>query len=564
MNRRRVIFFILIIALSIFLRLWRLSEVPVSLFGDELDVGYHAYSILKTGKDYTGEPWPLHFRSLAEWRTPLYLYSAVPSVYAFGISPLGVRLPAAFFGVLSIVAFYLMIRKLTDNEIVALCSSFFMTISPWHIQYSRAGFEVTQLLFFLIFGFYLFLKSLDDGRYLWLSAIFFALTPWIYSTAKFFTPFILFFIFVLWRKEILKMRLKHLVWAVASFLLIGGPIAYSTLFGGGSQRFSYISVFTDPTIEQEIGFARTNDALVRGYGFTPTFLDRYFHNKFFFWGKNILNNYFQAFSTDFLFNRGDPNLRHSIEGMGQLYKVDVIILVLGLVVFFAKYKSRRVRVFIALWILLGVVPSAITREGGNHATRLIITLPIYIFLMSFGFWFLWKHSKLLTLLYSLLLFLSFIFYQHNYWIHNPWYSERWWHAGWRDGIAAVVDNEKNYDRVVITSADEPPWVFFAAWFEYPPDRWQREFPIGNDVDLAGFGRVSHIDKYYFGSPEVAGVYSWGQVLDSETLYLASAKEVNVNLIREPERTPSDLILISSIAYPSGEPAFYLFSGRDKQ
>ncbi len=39
---------ILILLIASFLRLFKLTQVPVSLFGDELDVGYHAYSILKT------------------------------------------------------------------------------------------------------------------------------------------------------------------------------------------------------------------------------------------------------------------------------------------------------------------------------------------------------------------------------------------------------------------------------------------------------------------------------------------------------------------------------------
>ena len=84
----------MIIILAVFLRVWKVDKVPVSLFGDELDVGYQAYSILKTGRDYNGNFMPLHFQSMAEWRTPLYLYSCVPTVFIFGISPLGVRLPA--------------------------------------------------------------------------------------------------------------------------------------------------------------------------------------------------------------------------------------------------------------------------------------------------------------------------------------------------------------------------------------------------------------------------------------------------------------------------------------
>jgi hypothetical protein len=74
---------IAILIVAAFLRLWKLSQVPVSLFGDEVDVGYQAYSILKTGRDYYGNFLPVHFHSLAEWRTPLYIYTAVPTVAIF-------------------------------------------------------------------------------------------------------------------------------------------------------------------------------------------------------------------------------------------------------------------------------------------------------------------------------------------------------------------------------------------------------------------------------------------------------------------------------------------------
>ena len=158
-------------------------------------------------------------------------------------------------------------------------------------------------------------------------------------------------------------------------------------------------------------------------------------------------------------------------------------------------------------------------------------------------------------------FISFIFYQHNYWVHYTWDSERWWHAGFKEAIQGVKEIDKDYEKIVISTRSEPPWIFFAAWYQYSPALWQKNFPIGNDVTLSGFGKISHIDKFYFGSPE-GGLYDWGKVIDSKTLYMASAKEVNINLIMEPERTPSDLKLIKSIAYPSGEPAFYLFTKKD--
>lgn len=338
---------ILILLLATFFRFWKISQNPISLFGDELDLGYQAYSVLKTGEDYYGNFLPIHFHSLAEWRTPLYLYSAVPTVAIWGITPLGVRVPAAVFGVLGILAIYLFIRELTGKESLALISAGIMTISPWHLQYSRAGFEVTQMLFLLLMGLWLFFRSINkkNGKLLWLSVACLVLTPWVYSTAKLFTPLLLIFLFIVWRKQILSFSRKHLISACIAGLVVGIPIAYSTLFGGGAQRFDYLSVFTDPTIEGQVGEARIQDAHARGplvVGISPLLSDKIFHNRFTVIGSVIIRNYLQAFSSEFLFIQGDPDLRQSIES-GEFYKIDAIFLILGSALFFFKVRMRDSR-----------------------------------------------------------------------------------------------------------------------------------------------------------------------------------------------------------------------------
>jgi len=558
---------LVILLIAGILRFWKISEVPVSLFGDELDVGYHAYSILKTGRDYSGNFMPIHFQSLAEWRTPLYLYSAVPTVALFGISPLGVRLPAAFFGVLGVWALFLLIKELTKNELIALVSSVVMAFSPWHIQYSRAAFEVTELLVFLLFGLYFFLKALKESRYLWIAATFLTFTPWIYSTAKLFAPVLLLFLFTVWRKELLKFPRKDLVKAAVAGLLIGLPIAYSTLFGGGLQRAGHLSIFTDPTRETEVGVARQTDARMRGEmgeGLQPTAFDKLTHNKVTFWTERIVGNYLQAFSTEFLFVKGDLNLRHSIDGVGQFYWIEAVTLLMGVILFFTKYKDRRAKLFLAFWILFGVVPSAITRDGGRHATRLILILPPLVFLTAFGLveglsLIKFPLRKLAAIAYLGIWILEFGFYQHNFWIHNPWNAERWWHAGFKESILTIKEIDKDYDRIIISMAGEPAWIFFAGWYEYPPDKWHEGFPFKKQF-VEGFGEISFIDKFFFGTPDAdIEIYGLARVIDSRTLYMANAKEIGANLIREPSRTPEELVLIKAIAYPSGEPAFYLFS-----
>src|SRR3989344_3615893 len=146
---------LLILVIAAILRIWKINEVPVSLFSDELDVGYQAYSFLKTGKDYFGNPWPLHFQSYVENRAPLYIYSAVPTVAVFGITPYGIRLPAAIFGILGVWMMYLLVNeislyKLNDNKfkhIFCFCLRFFYYLNPSDIFFGGGVFWIYHIFF---------------------------------------------------------------------------------------------------------------------------------------------------------------------------------------------------------------------------------------------------------------------------------------------------------------------------------------------------------------------------------------------------------------------------------
>lgn len=566
METKKVILIVILIFAS-FLRLWKLDLVPPSLFGDELDLGYHAYSVLKTGKDYSGNFLPLHFQSIAEWRTPLYLYSAIPTVAIFGISPWGVRLPAAIFGILGVLAIYFLTSKLTNNKNIGLLSAAVLAISTWHIQYSRAGFEVTEMLLFYLLGLYFFICSFKNNKLLPLSAVFLALTPWVYSTAKLYLPLTLIVLLLIWNKEIFKISKRYLLYTFLVFLLTGGAIVWSTIYGGGASRFAYISVFTDPTTIPEVGFDRLNDAKSRNpgelIGRSPNLEDRVIHNKFTWWKDVIVRNYFQAFSTQFLFINGDINLRHSPHLVGELYKVESVFLLLGLFYFFTKPYDKRVRFLVISLLLLAPIPSAITRDGGMHATRLFFLLPFLLFFVSLGLYHSYKSvSKSYKIIFLVTVFIiysiSFYLYRHNYFVHYPTYSERWWHSGFEDAIKTAVSESKNYDKVIISMADEPAFIFFLGWSQYSPELIHGKL-FKEKETITNFGEITKIGKYYFGSPLIQNVYDLGSKLPEKILYVASAKEVNVNLILEPNRTPRDLKLIKSVAYPSGVPAFYLFT-----
>ena len=560
---------IVILLLASLLRLWRLDRVPVSLFTDELDVGYQAYSILKTGKDYFGNPWPLHFQSYVEYRAPLYIYSTVPSVAVFGITPYGVRLPAAIFGILGVLMLYFLVKEIDKSETLALTSAFLMALSPWHIHYSRAGFEVSELLFLILGAIYFFLKSIKKPKFLWVSALLLGLAPWTYSTAKLFAPALIIFLAFVWSKDLVKFPRKHLIRVVLVLLVLILPLIYVVVFGGGAYRFKNISVLGDQSTISEISLARLSDAQVRNTyngGIVPKIASRIVNNKFVVWTSKISTNYLESFSTQFLFLKGDISSRHSVVGVGQFYKLDAIFLVLGIILFFKSKldggaESKKNKAVISFWVIFGAVPSSLTIEGGGHATRLILILPPLIFLISFGLVetvnFIKNrfYKKIFILSYAVLLLISLFFYQYNYWVRYPWYSEKSWYAGYKEAIEAVKEYENQYDKIVITNAEERPYIFLASYYPYDPNVWQRGFGEGY---VAGFGDLKKVGKFYFGQVEgKIGMDKLSLVMDEDTLYIASKREIAPNLISEPSRVPAGLHLVRVITLPSGEPAFYL-------
>lgn len=578
MNRFKFIL-IAILLLASFLRIWRLDEVPVSLFGDELDVGYQAYSILRTGRDYSGNPWPLHFHSLAEWRTPLYLYSSVPTVAMFGISPWGVRLPAALYGVLGVFVFYLLVKELLGYgrkqsfernhvEAISLIGALLIAISPWHIQYSRAGFEVTQMLALFLLGILFFFKGLKNGKWLPLSAVFLTLTPWSYSTAKLFTPMVIVVMILIWRKDLFAIGKKWLLWSFAALIVVGFPIVYSTAFGGGTARFSYLSIFTDPTVVPQIGWDRLRDDRVKDpsvqFGVQPNFIDKIFHNKFLYWSNMLIKNYLEVFSTQFLFIKGDLNLRHSPSEMGQFYRIEIVFLLIGIAFFLISPISKKIKTLLVFWLLSAPIPAILTRDGGMHATRLFFLLPMFILLIALGIYYVFEktpkyYKKIVFWAVAFVYILTFTLYQHSFWNHYPWESERWWHAGFKESFQKIKEVERSYDRIIISTYGEPPWIFFAGWYEYPPEIWQENFPFPK-ISLPGYGEISHLGKFYFSSPPLKnGIYSLSEFVDAETLYLASAKEFNIDFIKEPGSLPKNLKMVLAVPFPSGEPAYYLLT-----
>ena len=187
-----------IFILAILLRFIWLDKIPPSLYSDEADQGYNAYSIMKTGKDEHGVFLPVSLRSFGDWKPPLPSYLMIPAIAIFGLNEFSVRLPSAIFGVGSVILTFFLIYEIFRNNIfktkLALLSSFFLTVSPWHILQSRSAMLVIIGLFFLEAGIYLFFKARSQPKFLLLSSTSFVLSIYSYYGMRVIAPLLIIYL----------------------------------------------------------------------------------------------------------------------------------------------------------------------------------------------------------------------------------------------------------------------------------------------------------------------------------------------------------------------------------
>ena len=571
---RKLYIFILIFALAIALRVYQLDKVSPALFGDEVDVGYQAYSILKTGKDLYGRFLPVYIKSLSEYRAPLYIYSTVPFVGIFGLNEWGVRLPAVFWGVAGVIGLYLLLNQLFNSRI-ATFGALILGFSPWHIHYSRASFEVTMLLAFLIFATYFFVLFFEEKQsrafaFLIISAALFGLTLYIYSTAILFTPLLIILLVVIHKNSFLRYKKIFLTFSLALFL-VTLPMIWSMYSGEARGRFSVINIFQESVLLNKINLARSGQEFFTPEGEvkqTDPKWEFIFHNKPAIFAQVFTLNYLRAFSFDFLFAEGDPNFRHSIHEMGLLYLVELPLVIFGLWALI-KTTAKKTLYIIIGWLLIAPIPAALTFDGGFHATRLSIMLPPLVTLSALGLYKLLTQSNVffrpLKITVIVLALVGVIFYLHRYFVHYPVESWRWWHVGFKEAINFIKDEQHSYKTVIINNSYEPSLERYLFFTQYDPSLFHQQFVLDQHIRniLPGVDGFRLGEKLYFGkiNDEARKLGGFEYIMKPNMLYMASSRdELIINEVSNYKF--GNFKIVKSIFDPSGEPIFYILSGKN--
>lgn len=496
-------YIILIILLASFLRLFQLNSFPSGLNSDEAAIGYNAWSLIQTGKDEHGATWPLVFRSFDDYKPPMYFYLVIPFVKILGLNIWSVRLPSAILGIASVYLIYLLSKKIfikKDNSLVPILSALILSISPWHLQFSRGGWEVNVATFFILLSIYSLLLSFKNQKYLLVYGLSAVASLYTYHSARIITPLTSLSFLIIYFKDVKTFfsisRIKQTMVYIFICLLLSLPIITQMLSKSGQSRFSGVSIFAD----QGPIWQATNSRLEHK---NEALLPKIIHNRYIAYSFRFVENYLSHYSPEFLFIEGDTIARSKTPETGQTYLIMAPFFYLGLFTLLTlKKKSNKL---ILSWLLISPFAASLTYQSPHALRSQNMVIPLSI-IIAIGIQVAINYLKSLQKNIKYLLIVLFVFvqgyyffrYLHMYYVHYPKELPYAWQYGFSDIASYLKEHQGEYEKIVISTRYDQPYILTAFFLKYDPISFQKELKM-SDTDQYGFSTGLSFGKFEFRS-----------------------------------------------------------------
>lgn len=449
--------FIIFFFLGLFVRFYKLSEIPISLYHDEMDYVFTGEALARFGTDITGQ-WRVG--QLRPLKTLNYtaelpaLFHALSQLF-FGFGPSTGHLPAAIFGLLTVLLLAYFVYRLSKNYFLSLVALLLIMLNPWHVHLSRMGYEAVISLFFqVIFLLSVFLISTYKNRQISAKVIFYYLllfsslflTFFTYHGSKFLAVVLVFAacIWIFFQKQSTK---RKLFFSFSLFFLLGLLLFHTiNLQQAGQFGLRDAEIFSLDSLSQLVDKQRK-------LSFSNQ-IEEIFINKAVVLLKELLSRYLFVFDPYRLTISGyESGFQFSLVVHGFFYLSSIPLFLIGLKWWLKNYQ--RIFYFLLLFILVSPITSAIT-IGYQAIFRSALTYLLLLVFIAGGvaasFEYLAKFKKKTLLSFALLLF---FFLESSNFTYN--YLSRYGivsadnHYFFEELLAAYV---KRLDQSVLILADK--------------------------------------------------------------------------------------------------------------
>ncbi|OGM15603.1 hypothetical protein A2V56_00145 [Candidatus Woesebacteria bacterium RBG_19FT_COMBO_42_9] len=451
---KQIIFLSLLLIIGIFIFFYKLNVIPPGFYVDEALEGYSAYSILETGRDEYGKAFPLVFRMYGSYNPPLFIYLATLPIKIWGLTIFSVRFVSAFSGFVLIFIIYAFLKSLR----ISTLGSLFFAITPVVVFRGRVGDEIS--LAFTVFSLGSFLLWLSVKKPKWFIPASFVLSLSTYAaySQRFTVPFVLFFYFLFFRKQLLaKANRRNLFYAIVVLIFTQLPHLYllftpSFLPKGGETGFSNIIMQSVKLRDFLPAFLATSLSFVRE--FASQFV-----------------NYFSPRSL-FLVDYYD------LPGIPRFYQWMLIPYLIGIYIVWRQRVSDRSK-YILLLALSSPITASLTKDPFPVHRAMPVLLPIFFFialgldkivsvkLFSSRF----INRGFYIILTTVIFFFSLILFWRSYFVLFPIEKAKYFAYGYVELTEFIRSNPDSH--FVVDRARLPiPYIELAFFLKIPPEEFQ--------------------------------------------------------------------------------------------
>ncbi|MCX7698151.1 MAG: glycosyltransferase family 39 protein [Candidatus Goldbacteria bacterium] len=379
------VFLFLIISAAIFLRFYKIEEIPPGFDNDARTKFNYITDIIMKGK-----PLELFVTYGGSAYGVLDYYITYFFLKLFGFNLLNMRIIAILFSLFSLFFFFMLVKELYGKS-VAIIALMFFSILFICISFSRNDEFVYRVVFYFNAGAYFLIRGIKTGKWIFfiLAAIFMGFNIFAYQAGKMHIPLIII-IFCLYTFNFSKIQifLKNLFPLIIVFI-----IAF---------------VMISPLIAEII------QKLDNYFGFYREFKLK--SNRF-----TILTDLFKQFiivAKSFTV-KGTEHFTTVLPGRPILIGLEQIFFILGVVYILYNFKCRA-NIIVISWFLLGIFPIIYFPYVFElYYYRMILVFPVLTIVMALGFHVIYTHIseyfKNKKIVYTLLFLISFIFsFQNSY------------------------------------------------------------------------------------------------------------------------------------------------------
>lgn len=351
------------------LRVPLLTKSPPGLQHDEACNAWNAYCLLTTGKDASGDSWPIFCsRGLGDFRSALFYYFLIPFQAIGGLNVLTTRLPPAVCGILSIPLIFFVARRMFDVN-TALIAAALLAVNGWCVQQNRVGLEAAIVPFLVLISLSLAVaarlpfcanEKLPSIPLAALAGLVWGASCYGYPGVRIFLPSFLILVVILSRKQWL------------AFLRERGGASASAAFVLGLALTLGPLVYMHLAHPEQIAKRGTTTWLWNG---SDSAITAAFH---------VAMRYLMHFAPEFLFITGDVFEPVSPPMGGQMPWYSAPLLIFGVVALVRLVKLNPAAKVLVAGLVAYPIGDSFNASASLHAYRSIAGVPALMLLSAVG------------------------------------------------------------------------------------------------------------------------------------------------------------------------------------